>query len=105
MAATAADVLYPAALVASLGNSPNRDSVRCVTHVQLLAPRQDRNREVGRGHLEVKLAQHFVLLPEVIHVALHLLKVAAGYSAGIGEEVGNQQNAALLYLRVGFGSG
>ena len=61
------------------------------------------HREEGRGHLDVELAQHLVLLPEVVHVALHLLEVAAGDAAGVGQEVGDHEDAALLEHRVGLG--
>src|ERR1039458_8861293 len=98
----AAAALHPAAVVAGFGHSADGNRVGRIAHGQLLTMRQFRNREVSRGHLEVELSQHLVLLPEVVHVALDLLEIAAGHATRIGQEVRNQQDAAFLDLNIGL---
>src|SRR6516162_3348016 len=94
--------LHPTALLTRFRNAADGNSVCGVAHVEILAASQLGNRIVRRRHLHVELAEHFILLPEVIHVALHLLEVAAGNSAGVGQKVGEQQNVMLANLDVGF---
>src|SRR3990172_10596655 len=73
---------HPAAIATGLGHSADPDHVGGVAHEQLPLPRQLAHGDVGRRHLEIQLPQHFVLLPEVVRVGLHLLEVAAGDPAG-----------------------
>ena len=51
---------------------------------------------------DIELSENLIFLPEVVHVALHLLKIAAGHATGVRQKVGDQQDAALLNLSVGF---
>src|SRR5512133_3325526 len=94
--------LYPASVVTRLRHSANRNGVSRITHVELLGPRQLRYGEVGGCHLKVQLAQDLVLLPEVVHVALHLFEVAAGDAAGVRQEIGDDENAARPDFSVRF---
>jgi hypothetical protein len=57
----------------------------------------------GGGHLRVELRQHFVALPEVVRVALHLLEVAARHAARVREQVGDDEDAALAQHLVRLG--
>src|ERR1035437_394213 len=100
--AATAEALHPAAVVAGFGHSTDGNRVGRIPHGQLLTAGEFRNREVCRGHFEVKFSQYLVLLPEVVHVALDLLEIAASHATRIGQEVGNQQNAAFLDLNVGL---
>src|SRR5450631_3502995 len=93
---------HPAASVARLGYAPNCDGVGRIPHVQLLTASQIGDCEVCRRHLQVELPEHFVFLPEVVHVALHLFEIAASDATGISQKVGDEQNVAFLNLCVGF---
>ena len=93
---------YPAAFVARLGYAANRDGIGSISHVQLLTASQIGDGEVRGRHLHIELSENLVFLPEVVHVALHLLKITAGHATGIGQKVGNQQDAAFPNLSVGF---
>src|SRR6516165_9743050 len=94
--------LNPAALVTGLGHAANGDSIRRIPHVEFLAAGQFRHGDISCSHLDVELAENLVALPEIVHVALYLLEVAAGDSAGIGEEIRNQQNPAFANASIGF---
>src|SRR5450756_720437 len=93
---------HPAASVARLGHTPDRDGVGGISHVQLFTASQIGDREVCGCHLQVELPENFVFLPEVVHVALYLLEIAAGHATGIRQKVGNEQDAAFLNLSVRF---
>src|ERR1019366_5321319 len=93
---------HPAASVARLGYAPNGDGVGSIPHVQLLTASQIGDREVCRCHLQVEFSENLVLFPEVVHVALHLLEIAAGHAPGVRQEVGDEQDAAFLNLRIRF---
>ena len=74
--------LHPASGLNCVDNAVDRDNISCVTHVQVLFLCQAVNSLESLGHGVLQLLQNFFLAPEVVHVALHLLEVAAGNAAG-----------------------
>ena len=63
------------------------------------------HRPEGGRHLAVQLDQHLFAGPVVVHVALHLLEVAAGDSARVREQVRDHEHAALVEHAVRFRRG
>ncbi len=98
-------VSNPPAVAASLGHAADGNDVGCIAHRQFAASRQVADGDVGGGHLHIELAQHLVQSPVIIHVALHLLEIAAGDAASIGQKIGNHKNATLVQYIIGLGSG
>ena len=49
-------------------------------------------------HLALEALVHFVLFPEVAVAILHPLEVRRGDAAGVGEDVGNDEDAALAEM-------
>src|SRR5512141_173177 len=93
----------PAAVPAGVGDAADGNDVSGVAHVELARPGQLADGLVGGRHLVVELDQDLVFGPEEVHVALDLLEVAAGDAAGVGQEVGDYEDAPALDDRVGLG--
>ena len=56
--------------------------------------------DVNRGQVHIELSQHFIALPVIIHVTLHLFKITADGSTGIGQDIRNDPHTAFRQLRL-----
>src|SRR4030065_964255 len=92
----------PAAVLAGVGDAADGNDVGGVAHVELARPGQLAHGLEGGRHLLIEPSQDLFLGPEVVHVALDLLEVAAGDPAGVGQERGEDEDAAALEDRVGL---
>ena len=54
-------------------------------------------------HLRLEALVHFLLFPEVAVAVLDPFEVRRRDAAGVGEDVGNDEDAALVQLLVGLG--
>ena len=52
------------------------------------------------AHLRLEALVHFVFLPEVAVAILHPLEVRRRHAAGVGEDVGDDEDAALVQVLV-----
>ena len=95
--------LHPTPLPAGLGNPIDRDHVGGVPHIQILGTGQLGHVDERAGHPGVQPSQHFIFLPEIVHVALHLLEVAAGDPPRVGQKVGDHEDLAFPHDLIRLG--
>ena len=97
--------LDPAPYLYCVYNAVNCHHISSIAHVKLLFLRQIVDILKSMGHCIFQFLQNLFLWPIVVHVALHLLKVAAGYATCVTQKVGNQHDACILNQLVSVGSG
>ena len=77
------DNLDPASEFAGLNHAVDSDHISGISHKEIALGGQSINFVESGSHLHIQLGKHFVLFPIVVHIALYLFKITAGYTAGI----------------------
>ena len=95
----------PTTLAALRRDTIDSNDQRSDAHWERLRTCQIGDGDERRGQLPIELAEHLRSRPVIVHVALHLLEVTAGDTAGVGDDVGNHEDPALDRLFLGFRCG
>ena len=81
----------------------DRDDVGCRSQVGLVFDRRLQHVVEGFHHLRLEPLVHFLLFPEISVAILDPLEVGGRDAAGVGEDVRNHEDTALVQLAMRFG--